>query len=121
MDLSDNKVSGREEVMEIDSQELASDIELTPPPKPIDLPVMPPSQFDRTSRPFRVGKGAALNETAVKKDGFAIIVPSVQRPWDYMAYEEPNIEEILEEYEDEDAIYYLARFTDGTEEEVSWC
>ncbi|KAL9105078.1 MAG: hypothetical protein Q9163_000091 [Psora crenata] len=53
----------------------------------------------------------------VEKHGFAVVVPHVTRRWEYAVYEEPPVEEVLEEFEDEDELSYLVRFTDGTEDE----
>ena len=64
-------------------------------------------------------KSVYLNEAAVGRDGFEIKVPPVQEPWNYVLYDEPEIEEILEEFNNEDDISYLVRFTDERIDEVS--
>ncbi|KAL9638931.1 MAG: hypothetical protein Q9164_001240 [Protoblastenia rupestris] len=54
----------------------------------------------------------------VEKHGLAIVVPPVTRRWEYKLHEEPLVQEIIEEYDDDDEVIYLVRFTDGTENEI---
>ncbi|KAL9131362.1 MAG: hypothetical protein Q9217_000689 [Psora testacea] len=56
----------------------------------------------------------------VEKHRLAIVVPPVTRRWEYKIHEEPQLEEILEEYEGKDELSYLVRFTEGTEDEISF-
>ena len=60
--------------------------------------------------------GEALRPGAVKKRGIAVVVPPVQRPWEYLVYEEPEVKEIVEAYDDDE---YLVQFEDEREEVVS--
>ena len=55
----------------------------------------------------------------VQKHGLAIVVPPATHRWEYQILEEPMVEGIIEEYEDDDGVSYLVRFVDGTEDEVS--
>ena len=55
----------------------------------------------------------------VRKHGLAVVVPQVTRRWEYAAYDEPVVDEILEELVNEDEVTYLVRFNDETQEIVS--
>lgn len=52
----------------------------------------------------------------------SVIVPPVDRPWEYQVYDEPygglRVVKILREEDDDDGISYLVRFEDGSEETV---
>jgi hypothetical protein len=63
-----------------------------------------------------LAKGEALRPEAVKKRGLAVVVPPVQRPWEYLVYKEPKAREIVEVYDDGE---YLVQFEDEWEEVVS--
>ena len=63
-----------------------------------------------------LAKGEALRPEAVRKRGLAVIVPPVQRPWEYLVYKEPRAKEIVEVYDDGE---YLVQFEDEWEEVVS--
>ena len=53
-------------------------------------------------------------------DCFSIVVPPVQRPWEYQVYEDDNtISEILEEIVGQHNVKYFVRFRDGHERTVS--
>ena len=73
------------------------------------------SQNDVSDNPL-LAKGEALRPEAVKKRGLAVVVPPVQRPWEYLMFEEPEIKEIVEVYDDGE---YLVQFEDEREEVVS--
>ena len=60
------------------------------------------------------------NKAAVMKDGFEIKAPQVREPWQYVVYDDPEISEILQEYDNEGAVSYLVRLIDGRVEEVSF-
>ncbi|KAL8940694.1 MAG: hypothetical protein Q9216_002681 [Gyalolechia sp. 2 TL-2023] len=50
----------------------------------------------------------------------AVLVPPVERPWEYeVYYEEDAVEDIIEEYEDLEQLQYLVRSRNGNESEVS--
>lgn len=54
------------------------------------------------------------------KDAITIVVPPVQRPWEYQVYREtPFISKILEEYDDIDGVQFLVRLSDGSDSKVS--
>lgn len=61
----------------------------------------------------------ALNPKVVEKHGFGVVVPPVKRRWRYIAYQEPAVSRILDEYDDPDEVVFLVRFTDGREDDVS--
>ena len=60
------------------------------------------------------------NKAAVTRDGFEIRAPQVREPWEYVVYDDPEISEILQEYDNEGDLSYLVRFTDDRVEEVSF-
>lgn len=66
-----------------------------------------------------LGTSEILNERAVRKDGFAVVVYPSKKPDQYVEYQETVVRKILEEYEFHDEISYLVRFADGQEEQVS--
>jgi hypothetical protein len=50
----------------------------------------------------------------------AIIVPPVQRQWEYQVYHEDHyVDEVLDEYDDSKGLRFLARLSDGSEVNVS--
>ncbi len=57
-----------------------------------------------------------LNETSVRKRGLAVLVPPIERRWEYQVYEEPQVSQILGEYDDGSL---LVQLDDGSEEVVS--
>ena len=58
--------------------------------------------------------------TPEAKSTFSIVVPSVERRWEYQVYRsEHEVENILEEYEDLGELQYLVKFSNGSESEVS--
>ena len=59
-------------------------------------------------------------KAAVICDGFEIRAPQVREPREYIAYHNPEISEILQEYDNEGDVSYLVRFTDDRVEEVSF-
>lgn len=64
--------------------------------------------------------GEVYQENAVKRNGFAVIVPPVQNRWEYKVFQdEDEVEEILEEYDDAGFLEYLVLFADGSEGVVS--
>lgn len=58
------------------------------------------------------------NKAAVIRDGFQIQTPQVKEPWDYVVYVEPQVSEVLEEYNEEPDVSYLVSFTDDHMDEV---
>lgn len=60
-----------------------------------------------------------LNKHAVEKRGLAVVVPPVERPWEYLVYEEPSVSTILGEYDDGGRSRYLVQLDDEREEVVS--
>lgn len=51
----------------------------------------------------------------------AIIVPPVQRRWEYQVYHEGNyVDEVVDEYDDSEGLQFLARLSDGSEVKVSF-
>ena len=90
-------------------------------------PNLTTEQFDRPfipaqkdlSVPFSA-LGEVFHEKAVKRNGFAVVVPPAQNRWEYKVYkEEDEVDEILEEYDDAGFIEYLVLFSDGSEDVVS--
>ncbi len=81
-------------------------------------------KFDRPFIPAQKDPLSALGEVfyekAVKRNGFAVVVPPAQNRWEYKVYkEEDEVDEILEEYDDAGFIEYLVLFSDGSEDVVS--
>lgn len=82
-----------------------------------DLPLIPSQQAP--SVPFSA-LGEVLHEKAVKRDGFAVVVPPAQNRWEYKVFSEDDaVDEILEEYYDAGFVEYLVLFSDGSEDVVS--
>ena len=78
-----------------------------------------PLPFFSSSRHDPGSSGAryeVLNEHAVRKRGLAVVVPPVQRRWEYLVYEEPGVRQMLGEYNDGS---YPVQLDDGYEEVVS--
>ena len=64
--------------------------------------------------------GEVLYEKAVKRNGFAIVVPPAKNRWEYKVFvEDDAVDQILEEYDDAGFIEYLVLFSDGSEDVVS--
>ncbi len=84
-------------------------------------------QFDRPFIPAQKDLSVPLSalgevfcEKAVKRNGFAVVVPPAQNRWEYMVYkEEDDVDEILGEYDDAGFIEFLVLFSDGSEDVVS--
>ncbi|KAL9044503.1 MAG: hypothetical protein Q9214_002363, partial [Letrouitia sp. 1 TL-2023] len=58
--------------------------------------------------------------TKAQYDSIMIIVPPVQRQWEYPVYgSRLEVQDVLEEYEDLGELQYLVRFTDGHKSEIS--
>ena len=51
--------------------------------------------------------------------GIAILVPPVERRWEYCSYIEAPVEKILEEYDDGEDLRYLVKLSDGCKQKVS--
>ena len=65
--------------------------------------------------------GEILYEKAVKRNGFAIVVPPAKNRWEYKVFvEDDAVDQILEEYDDAGFIEYLVLFSDGSEDVVSY-
>lgn len=51
---------------------------------------------------------------------FFILVPPVERRWEYQVYQDENeVQDIIEEYEELGELHYLVKFREGRETEVS--
>lgn len=62
----------------------------------------------------------ALHPEIVARDGIQLIIPPVQRRWEYRLYnEELSISEVLKEYDDSEEPRFLVRFSDQSEQKVS--
>lgn len=61
------------------------------------------------------------NEHAVNKRHLAVVAPPIERPWEYRVYEEPQVIEILEEYDGGGLAECLVQLDDGSEEVVCEC
>lgn len=61
----------------------------------------------------------ALSQEIAMNDPIAIILPPVQRRWEYRTYDDAPVAEVLEEFEDSDTIQYLINLRDGRELKVS--
>ncbi|KAL2051914.1 hypothetical protein ABVK25_007829 [Lepraria finkii] len=70
------------------------------------------SQENISEHPL-LARGEALRPEAVKKRDLAVVVPPIQHPWEYLVYEEPEIKEIVEAYDNGE---YLVQFEDEREE-----
>lgn len=62
---------------------------------------------------------SALNAELIQKHGYAVVVPPIQRPWEYMTFKEPAVIQVLDEYDDPDEVVFQVRFADGREDDVS--
>lgn len=61
-----------------------------------------------------------LHALAPKASNFSILIPPVERRWEYQVYQDDNeVQDILEEYEDVGELHYLVRLQSGREFEVS--
>ena len=62
----------------------------------------------------------ALHPEIIARDGIQIIVPAVQRRWEYRLYkEELSVSEVIEEYDDSEEPQFLVRLSDGSKQKVS--
>lgn len=65
--------------------------------------------------------GEILYEKAVKRNGFAVVVPPAKNRWEYKVFiEDDGVDQILEEYDDAGFVEYLVLFSDGSEDVVSY-
>jgi hypothetical protein len=64
--------------------------------------------------PGRTRPGEMLQDT------IRIVVPPVQRRWEYQVYhEEVSVDEVLEEFNDSEELHFLVKLSDGNEVTVS--
>ena len=106
---------------------LASDVELIEP-TPVEN-TDHSTVFEQKSSSFFVSRRGsprqdhtqheALNKYAVEKRGLAVVVPPVERPWEYLVYKEPSVSTILGEYDDGGRLRYLVQLDDEREDVVS--
>ena len=83
-----------------------------------ELPFIQPQKLSPV--PFS-NLGEVLYEKAVKRDGFAVVVPPAKNRWEYKVFvEDDAVDQILEEYDDAGFIEYLVLFSDGSEDVVSY-
>ena len=62
----------------------------------------------------------ALHPEVIGRDAVQVVVPSVQRRWEYRPYqEEAFISKVIKEYDDSEELQFLVKYSDGNEEEVS--
>ena len=62
----------------------------------------------------------ALRPDIVQKHGFAVVVPPVQRRWEYRLFEEnPAVRMIIGESENGEDVEFLVQFEDGDEDTVN--
>ena len=59
------------------------------------------------------------NRDSVIRDGFEIRAPKVSGAEEYIIFENPEVSEVLQRYENEDEVSYLVKLTDDRVEEVS--
>ncbi|KAL8804704.1 MAG: hypothetical protein Q9182_002396 [Xanthomendoza sp. 2 TL-2023] len=72
---------------------------------------------DYTSKSSKPTNASTRND----KSDFAILVPPVERRWEYQVYRSAyEVQDILEEYEDIGDLHYLVRFSDRQESEISF-
>ena len=65
--------------------------------------------------------GEVLYEKAVRRNGFAVVVPPAKNRWEYKVFvEDDGVDQILEEYDDAGFVEYLVLFSDGSEDVVSY-
>lgn len=63
----------------------------------------------------------SLSSKTILKDAISVVVPPVQQRWEYRVYpEELYVDNILEEYDDQDENQFLVKFSDGSEKTVSY-
>lgn len=74
------------------------------------------SSSPRRSTHSPVDEGTTLSSNAP----IAVILPSIQRPWDYQLYEDDVIvDQVLEDIIGQYEVKYIVRFADGQEQTVS--
>lgn len=121
------KSQDQEIEMEFADEGFVSDVDLIEPTTTTTKTPNPTKDAEQSSSPLFVSqdnisehpllaRGEALRPEAVKKRDLAVVVPPIQRPWEYLVYEEPEIKEIMEAYDNGE---YLVQFEDEREEVVS--
>lgn len=75
---------------------------------PEDSPLAPVTNTDEATQHDR-GKNA----------GIAIVVPPVERRWEYQTYNEAPVVKVLEEHDDGEDLQYLVKLQDGCKQKVS--
>ena len=72
-----------------------------------------------SSTPARYPPIRVSSETTRCKCGIAVVVPPVERRWEYRVFpDEPRVSEIIDEFEDTEEVQYLVAFEDGHEAKV---
>ena len=72
-----------------------------------------------SSTPAKSASNRISNETSRCKGGIAVVVPPVERRWEYLVFpDETRAREIIEEIEDNEPLQYLVGFDDGHEAKV---
>ena len=79
--------------------------------------------FDSDSLMGRLASGEPddfedRNRAAVLRDGLEIRVPLVTNPEEYVVFSNPGVSAILQKYDNEGEVSYLARLTDARVEDV---
>ena len=59
------------------------------------------------------------NKTSILRNGLEVRVPPPTNPEDYLVFPDPEVSAILQKYDNEGGVSYLARLTDGRVDEVS--
>ena len=63
--------------------------------------------------------GGVTNHEAFETSSIAIIVPPVERRWEYQPYHEAPVDKVIKEYNNGIEIRYLVRLRDGCKQTVS--
>lgn len=62
----------------------------------------------------------SLHPEVISQEAVKIVVPPVQKRWEYPVYHEtPFISKVLKEYDNSDGVQFLVRLSDGSDSKVS--
>lgn len=59
------------------------------------------------------------NTDNIRKRGLAVVIPPATRRWEYQLYDDSAVQEVLEEYDEDEDVTYLVKYTDGSQAIVS--
>lgn len=95
-----------------ESDTLENDIGFQDP----DSPLFVSSHNHSPSNPIA---SRPLHSEITAQDTINVVVPPVQRRWEYKVFREvPSVSKVLQEYDNTDGVRFLVRFSDGSESKV---